>query len=59
MYKKHYIQIEMIFLLKIEKNKNKKKPRFCNVKIEIIVTFVDELNLIHLCLKFKLSLKLW
>lgn len=49
--------MEIIFLLKIEKNKT--KPKFCNVNIEIIVTVVDELNLIHLCLKFKLSLILW
>lgn len=58
MYKKNYIQMEIIFLLKIEK-KNKTKPKFCNVNIKIIVTVVDELNLINLCLKFKLSLILW
>lgn len=56
MYKKFYIQMEIIFLLKIEK---KTKPKFCNVNSKIIITVVDELNLIHLCLKFELSLILW
>lgn len=51
MYKKNYIQMEIIFLLKIEE----KKTKFCNVNIEIIVTVVDELNLIHLCLKFDIK----
>lgn len=50
--------MEIIFLLNIEK-KPKTKPKFCNVNIKIIVTVVDELNLIYLCLKFKLSLILW
>lgn len=57
MYKKFYIQMEIIFLLKIEKKKT--KPKFCNVNIKILITVVDELNLIHLCLKFELSLILW
>lgn len=49
--------MEIIFLLKIEKKKT--KPKFCNVNIKILITVVDELNLIHLCLKFELSLILW
>lgn len=40
--------MEIIFLLNIEK-KTKTKPKFCNVNIKIIVTVVDELNLIYLC----------
>lgn len=50
--------MEIIFLLNIEK-KIKIKLKFCNVNIKIIVIVVDELNLIYLCLKFKLSLIFW